>query len=177
MNVATMRISTTPDFTKLASKKNYGSGSGEVFFRMEKSTPPASGIENEFWDIIQKMPRADQLSMGASALVRHISSNSEEKSNSEFIKSFKNRFSEAELKEVQKILMNHPMVKGKSEKEVSEFVNYLNEIWKTTPALEVQETPNYRKEGIPFRSPDTIFFQTSFLRKKSDAVKPVAGLS
>ncbi|MBF0544218.1 MAG: hypothetical protein HQM08_07290 [Candidatus Riflebacteria bacterium] len=174
MNVGSFGSPAIMNRVPILSKRTSSGFGEELGFKMNGTSTPKTDMSNEFWNILYKLPKKDQMTTAAAALMGKMNTNSDN-SNSSFIKEFKDRFSAAELSSIKTLLKENPQMKGKSEKEVNDFLKYLDGMWKNN-SLEAQETPTFGKEGIPFRSPETIFFQTSFLNKRPTGVTPVPTL-
>lgn len=129
--------------------------------RMEHSAFQASHILNSFWDVVQRLPRQDQMSLAANVMASQLSQNGLDRENRDLLRSFKNRFTPAELEGIVTQVKDHPLLQKKETAAKDEFLRVIQEILEVPASIKAQDqlTP---APGRPLpRSPEEIFFQMS----------------
>lgn len=135
-------------------------------FRSRKS-PNGGGItfSDTYNDVSQALPKTEQLNLAATALVSQLFNNGINSENQDFIKSFKQRFNAAELTTLKEQIRSNPLFRSRSDMEINKLLKHLSSLWGENPDQQAEEprlAPNGDKQ---FKSPDHIFFQTTFNAK------------
>jgi hypothetical protein len=138
--------------------------------RMEHSSFQPNHILMSFWDVVQRLPRQDQISLAANALASQVSQNGLNRESRDFIRSFKNRFQPQDLEAILGAVRQHPLLQKKGAATKDEFLRTIQEILEMPAAIKADDqlAP---APGRPLpRSPEELFFQLS-LNSRTPAKK------
>ena len=161
MNVGTQQSSFRIQTEQVQRRSANGSDGG---LRMEHSGFRVGGMTDDFWDSVQKMPRADQVNLAALAVISQSGKDGVNPENRHFVENLKNRFSGQELQAVRDAIRSHPLVKNRTNAEIDRLMEQLQSLWTPSAGKEAQEIAPSRPETVPLHSPDQLFFQISLLQ-------------
>jgi len=145
--------------------------------RMEHSMFQPNHILNNFWDVVQNLPKQDQMSLAANVMATQFSQNGTTRENRDFIRSFKNRFSPEDLDSILKQVGRHPLLQQTTGEKKNEIMRTIQELLEVPAAIKAEDklTP---APGRPLpRSPEEIFFQMSLKPKPVKHDRRVEGVS
>jgi len=168
MNVGTQQ---SPSRVRPDSMQRRPLAGNDDGLRMEHSGFRVGGMTEDFWDSVQKMPRADQMNLAALAVISQSSSDGVNPDSRHFVQNLKNRFSNQELQSVRDTIRSHPLVKNRTSGEIDKLMEQLQGLWSPTSGKEAQDIAPVKPETVPLRSPDQIFFQTTMLQPSRSGVR------
>ena len=145
-----------------ATKKVDTSNSFEIEdSQMRHSASKKDDLVSQFWNITDSMPRENQLSFAATVVAGRIMKQGITDENKSFMQNISNRFSPEEIGALKQEVLNHPSVKGQNSNEVEKFFKDFDQFISNQNATELD--PLKKQQANPrFRSPEEIFFQTTF---------------
>ena len=132
---------------------------------MEPSALAKTNSPLDFWSLVENRSRSEQVSLAATALAGKIAQKGITDEHQAFIQKLSKRFSPPEMKSMQELLRNNPMMKMRHSSEVDGMLNQLQQIWNGS---EVQKSPNPMVNPAVDNglfSPDALYFRTSFFQK------------
>lgn len=171
MNVGTQQ---SPSRMRPESSQRRPLAGGEDGLRMEHSGFRVGGMTEDFWDSVQKMPRADQMNLAALAVISQSGDEGVNPESRHFVQNLKNRFNSQELQTVRDAIRSHPLVKNRTSGEIDKLMEQLQGLWAPTAGKEALDVAPVKPETVPLRSPDQIFFQTTMLRQSRSGSMPGA---
>lgn len=163
MNVGNYTLST---FNRMTNQQTRKSSETPINLEAEDQRNRHSAFKkedlvNQFWNITDSMPRENQISFAASVVANRIMSQGITDENKSFVQNIGNRFSPEEIGTLKNEVLNHPSVKGKNSSEVEAFLKDFEQFIDAQKAGELEPVKK-QQAGPRFRTPDEIFFQTTF---------------
>lgn len=159
---------------------NYSQSTFNIFSRQQTEKKPETSINleaedrrnrnsafkkddllSQFWNMTDSMPRENQISFAASIVANRIMKQGITDENKSFIQNISNRFSPEEIGNLKNEILNHPAVKGKNSDDIQAFLQDFDKLITSQKAGEL-EPARKQQAGPKFRTPDEIFFQTTF---------------
>ena len=169
MNVGTQQSSFRIQSDQIQRRSTNGGDDG---FRMEHSGFRVGSMTDDFWDSVQKMPRADQVNLAALAVISQSGKDGLNSESRHFVENLKNRFNGQELQAVRDAIRSHPLVKNRTTPEIDRLMEQLQTLWAPTASKEAQEIAPSSPETVPLHSPDQLFFQISLLQSSRGEARP-----
>lgn len=147
--------------------------------RNRNSAFKKDNLVNQFWNMTDSMPRENQISFAASVVANRIMKQGVTEENKSFMQNISNRFSPQEIGNLKTEILNNPAVKGKNSGDVAAFLQEFDKFIESQKANELE--PAKKQQASPrFRSPDEIFFQTTFnneaTKKTNSNLRPAAAV-
>ncbi len=145
--------------------------------RMEHSSFQPTHILMSFWDVVQRLPRQEQMSLAANAMASQVSQNGLNRESRDFVRSFKNRFNPQELETILGAVKQHPLLQKKGADTKEEFLRIIQEILEMPAAIKADDqlAP---APGRPLpRSPEELFFQMTLNRRTPEKKAHVEAVS
>ena len=161
MNIANLPLTQTPPPISSKAKAIEKTGKAKEGFRLNSPQSRGTAVSGEFWDVIKKMSRYDQLLLSASALVSQVSSNGVNPENENLIKSFKAHFTQDELGQIRNLVQNHALLRHQNAAQKELLMGDLDRMWGMSAAQEAMRPAPTRKREAPLRTPQEIYFQTT----------------
>lgn len=142
---------------------------------MEHSSFQPNNLLMSFWDVVQRLPRQEQLSLATNVIATQITQNGINRENRDFLRSLKNRFNQQEISTIVDSVKQHPLLQKKGAKFQEEFLRTVQEILEmptSARADEHQQPLNLLNQPQP-RSPEELFFQMTLNQREKDKKTPV----
>lgn len=129
--------------------------------RMEHSSFQSSDLLQDFWNLTQRMPRQDQMSLAATVLASQANQNGITNDARSFIANLKSRFTQSEIGSIRDMVENHTSLKTKSKAQINEFWNQIEQVMSDIDTREAGDSLTENGSRPLPRSPEEIFFQTT----------------
>jgi hypothetical protein len=132
--------------------------------RMNHTSFKKDDLINQFWSMTDSMPKENQISLAASVMAAKVFNEGVTPETKSFMQNIGNRFSPEEIGSLKTEIRNHPMVRDKSTTEIERFMNEFDSF---IAGQQTNQMQNLQKQQAnpKFRTPEELFFQTTFLPK------------
>lgn len=128
---------------------------------------------SQFWNMTDKMPRDNQISLTASVMASKVFGKGVNDETKSFLKNVSNRFSPEEIGALKEEIKNHPMIRNKSDQDINNFINQFEAFISGQQNGEINDLQ--KQQAAPqLKTPEELFFQTAFL--KGSGVKAAAAV-
>lgn len=129
--------------------------------RMEHSSFRSSDILQDFWNLTQRMPRQDQMSLAATVLASQSNQNGMSSETRSFIANLKTRFSPSEIETIRGMFEKHASLKSKSETQIQDLWNQIQQVLSNNVTEETGDSLTENGTRPLPRTPEEIYFQTT----------------
>ncbi|MBP7632790.1 hypothetical protein KBA41_01370 [Candidatus Ozemobacteraceae bacterium] len=129
--------------------------------RMEHSSFQSSDILQDFWNLTQRMPRQDQMSLAATVLASQSNQNGISNDTRSFIANLKTRFDPSEIETIRGMFEKHASLKSKSEAQIQDLWNQIQQVLSGNAAEETGDSLTENGTRPLLRTPEEIYFQTT----------------
>ncbi|HNW34457.1 MAG TPA: hypothetical protein PKM25_05965 [Candidatus Ozemobacteraceae bacterium] len=163
MNVGT--VNTPVQRFDTPSSRNRNSEPAIIFDnaerRMEHSSFQNPNMLQDFWNLTQRMPRQDQMSLAATVLASQANQNGVSSEARPFLANLKNHFTPSEIKSIQSMVRNHPSLQNKPSGQIDAFWEQVEQVWTDLDTQKADDGIPSRNGRPALRSPEEIYFQTT----------------
>lgn len=162
MNVGKFNQTTLKAFSGNTASKRTENSSFDIENRQTRpNSAKKDDLVSQFWNITDSMPRENQVSFAATVMAGRIMKQGITEENKSFLQNVSNRFSPEEIGAIKKQVMNNPAVQGQSNSDIEKFFKDFDQFISQQNATELD--PLKKQQAQPrFRTPEEIFFQTTF---------------
>lgn len=129
--------------------------------RMEHSSFQSSDILQDFWNLTQRMPRQDQMSLAATVLASQANQNGISNDARSFIANLKSRFTDSEIDSIRGMVEKHTSLQAKSKAQINEFWSQIEQVLSDLDTREAGDSLTENDSRPLPRSPEEIYFQTT----------------
>ncbi|GAB4269156.1 MAG: hypothetical protein Kow0029_05020 [Candidatus Rifleibacteriota bacterium] len=163
MNVGTVNQSLYNRFarTNRAARNEASISLAQEGRRMNHTGFKKDDIVSQFWSLTNSMPKENQISLAASVMASKMFNQEVTPETKNFMQNLSNRFSPDEIGALKIEIRNHPMVRDKSLGEIEKFMNQLDSFISSQQSTQLENLQK-QQANPKFRSPEEIFFQTTF---------------
>jgi hypothetical protein len=119
---------------------------------------------NQFWNMTEAMPKENQISLAASVTASKVFNQGINAENSHFLKNISNKFSPEEIGTLKNEILNHPMVQNKASGDIEKFMKEFDAFMGSQQSTQMENLQK-QQANPKYRTPEEIFFQTTFLPK------------
>ncbi|MGM0598891.1 MAG: hypothetical protein ACQETH_03630 [Candidatus Rifleibacteriota bacterium] len=118
---------------------------------------------NQFWNMTDKMPKDNQISLTASVMASKVFGKGVNDETKSFLKNVSNRFSPEEIGALKDEIKNHPMIRNKSDQDINSFINEFESFINSQQKGQMNDLQ--KQQAAPqLKTPEELFFQTAFLK-------------
>jgi hypothetical protein len=132
--------------------------------RMNHTAFNKDDLLNQFWNMTNSMPKDNQISLAASVTASKVFDQGITAETTNFLKTLSRRFSPEDIGSLKNEIRNHPMIKNKSSEDIEKFINEFDAFISSQQTGQT-ETLQKQQANPKFRTPEELFFQTTFLPK------------
>jgi hypothetical protein len=138
--------------------------------RMNHSEFKKDDLINQFWGMTSNVPKENQISLAASVMATRVVDKGITPETKGFLQNISNRFSPEEIGSLKSEVKNHPLMRNRPQGDLEKFLEEFDAFIAGQQSNQMQNLQ--KKQANPkFRSPEEIFFQTTFLNIPQEAAK------
>ncbi len=140
--------------------------------KMHHSNAKKDDLLTKFWNMTDSMPRDNQVAFAATVVANRIMKQGITEENKSFMQNISNRFSPEEIGALKNQVKNHPAVAGHQGSDIEKFFADFDQFISNNKSTELEPLKK-QQANPPMRSPEDIFFQTTFNSNLMGRVTPV----
>jgi hypothetical protein len=139
--------------------------------RMRPTGMQAASLRHSFWDLTESLPRANQVNLAATYLVSQVMQNGVTQPQRDFLSSAQTKFSPDDMQMLQEQLRKHPLIAEQPAGIREGLRQQIETLLSGGAPQKVQEIrPQPQIQDVPARTPNELFFHTSFRPRPRGAV-------
>ncbi|MEW6708579.1 MAG: hypothetical protein AB1403_02060 [Candidatus Riflebacteria bacterium] len=142
--------------------------------RMNHTSFNKDDLMNQFWGMTGNMPKENQISLAASVMATKVFDQGITPETKNFLQNISNRFSPEEIGSLKKEIKNHPAMQNKAKSALDKFLNDFDAFISGQQSTQMENLQK-QQANPKFRTPEEIFFQTTFLNKP--LIEPSSAIS